>query len=97
MFADVMLDCAGTVDRLDGHRRDRTRSSTRASISSTGNFQSVNGCNNGSPRRDAARAVRPDRMGMGHGRATTGFFTQAVSYAYPAGASVKPINTIIIQ
>jgi hypothetical protein len=25
-----------------------------------------------------------------------GFYSQAVSYAYPAGASVKPVNTVIV-
>ena len=25
-----------------------------------------------------------------------GFFTQAVSYAYPAGASVAPINNVVV-
>jgi hypothetical protein len=25
-----------------------------------------------------------------------GFYSQAVSYAYPAGASVQPINTVVV-
>lgn len=28
--------------------------------------------------------------------ASGGFSSQAVSYAYPAGASVKPINTVVV-
>jgi len=28
--------------------------------------------------------------------ASLGFFTEYVSYAYPAGESVKPINTVVV-
>ena len=30
------------------------------------------------------------------GEVGSGFYTQYVSYAYPAGASVQPINTVVI-
>ncbi|HTR53677.1 MAG TPA: IgGFc-binding protein [Kofleriaceae bacterium] len=94
-FADVSLDCSGTVtgwmpidaaDTIEYARLDLV----------TGNFQSVNGCNNG---LHVATSTAPFGLvvwGWGSA-ATTGFFTQAVSYAYPAGASVKPINNVVIQ
>ena len=30
------------------------------------------------------------------GGGSPGFYTQAVSYAYPAGMSVQPINTVVV-
>lgn len=94
-FADVTIDCVGTVsgwapldgaDNLEYARVDLV----------TGNFASVNGCNNG---RHVATSAQPFGIvvwGWGSG-ASQPFFSEAVSYAYPAGASVKPINTVVIQ
>jgi len=61
---------------------------------STGNFQGVNGCNNG-----RHQVTSPQPFGLtvwGWGSAASTFFSQYVSYAYPAGASVQPINTVIV-
>ncbi|MEO8841287.1 MAG: IgGFc-binding protein [Kofleriaceae bacterium] len=94
-FADVNLDCVGTVsgwlpvdaaDNLEYARVDLV----------TGNFQGVGTCNNG-----LHVATSPNKFGLvvwGWGSAATGLFsTQAVSYAYPAGMSIKPINNVVIE
>jgi hypothetical protein len=93
-FADVTIDCAGTVtgwQPLDGAgeleyaRLDMV----------TGDFQPVGGCNNG--RHEASSAIPFGMVVWGWGSAaSTAFPSLAVSYAYPAGASVKPINEVIV-
>jgi hypothetical protein len=96
-FADVSVDCVGTVtgwmpvdssDQLEYTRVDLV----------TGNFQSVGTCNNG---LHTATSTQPFGLVVwGWGSAATdasGFVSTAVSYAYPAGASVKPINTVVIE
>jgi hypothetical protein len=61
----------------------------------TGNFMSVNGCSNG--LHTATSTLPFGLVVWGWGSiATNPFFSGAVSYAYPAGASVKPINTVVI-
>lgn len=94
-FADVELDCVGIVtgwQPLDG---SGDLEYTRVDLV-TGNFEPVGTCNNGVHR---ARSDVPFGLvvwGWGSG-ATTGFFTEAVSYAYPAGAAVRPINEVIVE
>jgi len=94
-FADVSLDCSGTVTGWAPVDAADTIEYARVDLV-TGNFQSVNGCNNG---LHVATSMQPFGLVVwGWGSAATiGFFTQAVSYAYPAGASVKPINTVVIE
>ena len=94
-FADVNVDCAGTVSGWTAIDASDTIEYTRLDLV-TGNFQSVNGCNNG---LHVATSAQPFGLVVwGWGSAATGsFFSNAVSYAYPAGASVKPINQVIIQ
>jgi hypothetical protein len=61
----------------------------------TGNFSKVGSCDNG---RNAAHSDVPFALtiwGWGTNK-STGFFSEACSYAYPAGASVQPINTVVI-
>ena len=65
----------------------------------TGNFQGTGNCNNG---RHEIKSTSPSASPCGAGarrrRASMikGFYTQYVSYAYPAGAGVAPINTVVI-
>jgi len=102
VFADVTLDCAGTLTgwqpigssgyeftRIDLVRHD---------------FDPQGECNNG---RHEMTSTAPFGVTVwGWGSAETGgiygdpsaggFFSQAVSYAYPAGMSVKPINDVVV-
>ena len=61
----------------------------------TGNFQSVGGCDNGIHEMSSEGPFGLTVWGWGSA-ASGGFSTQAVSYAYPAGASIQPINTITV-
>ncbi len=94
-FSDVTVDCVGTVTGWQPIDASDTIEYTRVDLV-TGNFQSVGNCNNG-----LHVATSPQPFGLvvwGWGSAATGLFsTQAVSYAYPAGASVKPINNVVIE
>ncbi|HEY0254805.1 MAG TPA: IgGFc-binding protein, partial [Kofleriaceae bacterium] len=95
LFADVNLDCIGQVsgwmpidaaDEIEFARVDLV----------TGNFASVGSCNNG---LHVATSTQPFGMTVwGWGNASTGLFaTTYVSYAYPAGAAIKPINNVVIE
>ena len=95
-FADVTLDCAGTLagwtplgsdyeyTRVDLVRHD---------------FQPQGGCNNG--RHEISSTVPFGLTVWGWGSAETGskqsgIYSQFVSYAYPGGASVLPINAVVV-
>jgi IgGFc binding protein len=90
-FADVQLDCAGAVG---GWQPVGNYEYARVDLV-TGNFQNVGGCSNG---RRAMWSEAPFGVTVwGWGSAASfGFFTEYVSYAYPAGESVKPINTVVV-
>jgi hypothetical protein len=103
-FADVTLDCAGgplTGWQPAGASGDFEY--TRFDLV-RGNFQKQGSCDNG---RHEMKSTAPFGLTVwGWGSAATGgglglggggFFSQAVSYAYPAGASVKPVNTVIVS
>ena len=72
-------------------RRSRSREE-----GATGNFQGAGSCNNG-----IHTASSHHKFGLvvwGWGNAATGLFSSTyVSYAYPAGQSIKPINHVVIQ
>jgi hypothetical protein len=95
VFADVSLDCAGTITGWTALDTADTIEYTRVDLV-TGNFQSVNGCNNGVHVATSTQPFGLVVWGWGSA-ASVGFFSQAVSYAYPAGAGVKPINTVVIE
>ncbi len=99
-FQDVTLDClsgpvtgwlpAGTGGNYEYARVDLV----------TGNFQAQGNCNNG---RHLIKSNNPFALTVwGWGSAATGdgvssgIDTQYVSYAYPGGASVQPINTVVV-
>jgi len=88
-FADVTLDCAGT---LSGWQPVGDYEYTRVDLV-TGNFQNVGNCSNGRHEMSSSLPFGVTVWGWGSA-ATGGVFTQYVSYAYPAGASVKKINDI---
>ena len=59
----------------------------------TGNFQDVGNCSNG---RHVIESEAPFGVTVwGWGGYST-FSTGYVSYAYPAGASVQPINEVVV-
>jgi hypothetical protein len=93
-FADVNIDCVGTVGGWAPIDTADDMEYTRVDLV-TGNFMPVGNCNNG-----LHVATSPQPFGLvvwGWGSAaSTSFFSQAVSYAYPAGASVKQINQVVV-
>ena len=93
-FADVTIDCVGTVTGWQPIDAGDQIEYTRVDLV-TGNFQGVGNCNNG-----LHVASSPNKFGMvvwGWGSAASGLFSsQYVSYAYPAGQSIKPINNVVI-
>lgn len=90
-FADVKLGCLGN---LTGWQPVGDKEYTRVNLV-TGNFQDVGNCSNGRHEMTSENPFGVTVWGWGSA-ATGGFFTQYVSYAYPAGASVKSINEVEI-
>jgi hypothetical protein len=94
-FADVKLDCAGS---LSGWQKIGNYEYTRVDLV-TGNFQNVGACSNGRHEMSSDLPFGVTVWGWGTipgfpGQGT--LFTQYVSYAYPAGASVQSINDVVI-
>jgi hypothetical protein len=90
-FEDVSLDCAGVVG---GWQPLGPYEWTRVDLV-TGNFQSVNGCSNGRHLIESKGPFGLTVWGWGS-NLTFPFTTSYVSYAYPAGAGVAPINTTVV-
>ncbi len=91
-YKDVNLDCVGTVTgwqalgaNYEYARVDLVR----------GNFQKQGTCDNGRHEIKSDGTFGLTVWGWGSA-ASGGFSSQAVSYAYPAGASVKSINTVVV-
>ncbi len=94
-FHDVTLDCAGVLTGWQNIDAAGTYQYTRADLQ-TGNFAKVGSCDNG---RNSAHSDVPFALtvwGWGTNAAAATQFSEAVSYGYPAGASVQPINTVVI-
>lgn len=90
-FADVVLDCAGP---LQGWQPIGQYQYTRVDLV-TGDFQNVGNCSNGRHEIKSDVPFGVTVWGWGSGAAGS-FFTQYVSYAYPAGASVAKINEVTV-
>jgi hypothetical protein len=91
VFQDVELDCSGV---LDGWQAVGDYEWTRVDMV-TGNFQAVDGCENGRHVISSEGAFGVTVWGWGS-QASQPFFSQYVSYAYPAGASIQGINEVIL-
>jgi len=103
-FDDVTLDClTGPVTGWQAVGSGNNYQYARVDLV-TGNFQKVGACDNG---RHQMQSKSPFGITVwGWGSAATGgqyrqpggsgFYSQAVSYAYPAGASVQPITTVVV-
>jgi hypothetical protein len=87
---DVALDCAG---KITGWKKVGDYEMARADLS-RGNFQAQGGCNTG---RHEIYSNSPFGLWVwGWGTPETTTFTQNVSYGYPGGMNVTPINTVVI-
>jgi IgGFc binding protein len=87
-FEDVTLDCAGT---LSGWLPVGDFEYTRVDLV-TGNFQNVGSCSNGRHEMSSNAPFGVTVWGWGTPSAFPS--TTYVSYAYPAGAGVQPINEV---
>jgi hypothetical protein len=101
-FKDVTLDCAGVLTGWAPIGGAGKYEYTRIDLVRH-NFQGQNGCDNG--RHEIHSDAPFGLVVWGWGSAESGgffggngggFYSQAVSYAYPAGASVQPINTVVV-
>jgi hypothetical protein len=90
VFSDVTLDCAGV---LGGWQPVGDYEWTRADLI-TGNFENVGNCSTG---RHTITSPGPFGLGVwGWGTPLTSTFTENVSYSYPGGMNVQPINQVVI-
>jgi hypothetical protein len=92
LFHDVMLDCAGALTNWQPIGTDFEF--TRADLM-TGNFTNVGACSTG--RREIKSDAPFGLWVWGWGTNNTATFTANVSYGYPGGMNVKPINTVILK
>ncbi|MEZ4369170.1 MAG: IgGFc-binding protein [Polyangiaceae bacterium] len=98
-FADVTIDCAGA---LDGWRPIGTSGKYEYTYFDLvrHNFEGQKGCNTGRREIYSDEPFGLTVWGWGSGETgsqLSGFYSQYVSYAYPGGASVAPINTVVVQ
>jgi hypothetical protein len=93
-FADVNLDCAGVIG---GWAPIGDFEWTNVDLV-TGNFQNVGNCSTGRREMNSTAPFGVTVWGWGSIPGFPGgpLYTQYVSYAYPAGAGVKPINEVEI-
>jgi hypothetical protein len=90
-FADVELDCVG---KLSGWTKIGGYEYTIVNLV-TGDFENVGNCSNG--RHEMASTVPFGVTVWGWGsKKAQGVGTKLVSYAYPAGASIQPINDVVV-
>ncbi len=102
-FADVTLDCFGTLTGWKPVGTSGQYEYTRIDLS-TGDFQAVGKCDNGRHQMSSTAPFNVTVWGWGSlatGGAYAqpnfpGFYTQAVSYAYPVGMSVRRINNVVV-
>jgi len=92
-FADVTLDCAGP---LVGWQPVGDYEYTRIDLV-TGDFQNVGNCSNGRHEMTSNLPFGVTVWGWGgYASCCPPWYTSWVSYAYPAGASVQPINEVVV-
>jgi len=88
---DIELDCAGVIagwqelgSQYEYARIDLVRH----------DFQPQNGCDNG---RHVMKSSKPFGLAVwGWGTTETTMFTRDVSYSYPAGENLAPLNTVVV-
>jgi hypothetical protein len=92
-FGDVTLDCAGTVGGWRAIDADDTYEYTRVDLVRH-DFQKQGRCDNGRHRMTST-----DPFGLtvwGWGSPETKDLTTYVSYGYPAGENLSPINNVVV-
>ena len=97
-FADVNLDCAGVVSGWAPVGTSGKFEYTRVDLVRH-NFAPQGNCNNGRHEIHSKNPFGLTVWGWGSGETGAqfkGFYSQYVSYAYPGGASVQPINDVVI-
>jgi IgGFc binding protein len=97
-FADVTLDCAGVLTGWKPVGNPGTYEYTRVDLVRH-NFQPQGNCDNGRHEITSPLPFGLTVWGWGSaetGQALSGFYSQYVSYAYPGGASVAPINDVYV-
>jgi IgGFc binding protein len=97
-FSDVTLDCAGTLGGWQAIGSSGAYEYTRVDLVRHA-FAPQGRCNNGLHRMQSASPFGVTVWGWGS--AETGVtgdpgYSQYVSYAYPAGASVQAINNVVV-
>lgn len=93
-FQDVNLDCAGNLPQTGQTWQAVGKYQyTRVDLQ-TGDFQDVGKCSNG---RHEMTSTAPFGLSVwGWGTPNTSTFTGNVSYAYPGGMNVQPINNVVV-
>jgi IgGFc binding protein len=92
-FADVTLACMGTIPTADWKPVGTNGQYQIAHEMIVDHFNSQNGCNNGVNVMDSAQPFGVWVWGWGSMDTNTGW----VSYGYPAGEAVLPINNVVIE
>lgn len=104
-FQDVELDCLGKVGGWEPVGTAGQYELARVDLV-TGNFAKVGACDNGRHEISSSGAFAVTVWGWGSSITggydpelhvgVPGFYTQAVSYAYPVGASLKAVNDVVV-
>ena len=89
-FQDVTIECLNAP--ITGWANVGPYQWTRVDVQ-TGNFQDVNGCSNG---RHVLDSKAPFGLGIWGWGTPSVNNTGYVSYSYPGGMNVQPINTVVI-
>ena len=90
-YADVKLDCAGTLSGWQA--LDADHEVTRIDLVRH-DFEGQNGCDNG---RHEMLSAQPFGLTVwGWGTPETSIFTGYVSYGYPAGENVATLNDVVV-
>ena len=92
-FADVTLDCLGTIPAGDWQPVGTSGTYQIAFEPLVDHWNNRGNCNNGVHVMDSANAFGVWVWGWGSEDTQTGW----VSYGYPAGEAVLPINNVVIQ
>ncbi len=92
-FADVSLDCMGTIPAADWKPVGTAGTYEIAHEKLVDHWTAQHGCNNGVHVMDSTQPFGVWVWGWGSEDTNTGW----VSYGYPAGEGVLPINDVIIE